>query len=70
MTDTDVVRHRPDAADGDPAPLVDWQLADELLAGAQAQGVANRPVYLAIGIAGEGVKGAWAGSATVVHRLL
>jgi putative transposase len=38
MTDTNVVRHRPDVPDGDP-PLVDEQLADELLARAQAQGV-------------------------------
>jgi transposase-like protein len=38
MTDTDVVRHRRDVPDGDP-PLVDEQLADELLARAQAQGV-------------------------------
>jgi len=38
MIDTNVVRHRPDVPDGDP-PLVDEQLADELLARAQAQGV-------------------------------
>jgi putative transposase len=37
MTDTEVVPRRPDRADGDP-PLVDEQLADELLGRAQAQG--------------------------------
>jgi hypothetical protein len=37
MTDTDVVPRKSDRPDGDP-PLVDDQLADELLARAQAQG--------------------------------
>jgi putative transposase len=37
MSDTEVVPRRPDRPDGDP-PLVDEQLADELLARAQAQG--------------------------------
>jgi putative transposase len=37
MTDTEVVPRKPDRPDGDP-PLVDEQLADELLARAQAQG--------------------------------
>jgi putative transposase len=37
MTDTDVVPGKPDRAGGDP-PLVDEQLADELLERAQAQG--------------------------------
>src|SRR5690349_10944672 len=37
MTDTEVVPRGPDRADGDP-PLVDGQLADELLGRAQAQG--------------------------------
>jgi hypothetical protein len=37
MCDTEVVPRRPDRPDGDP-PLVDEQLADELLARAQTQG--------------------------------
>jgi transposase-like protein len=37
MTDTEVVPRKPDRRDGDP-PLVDEQLADELLGRAQAQG--------------------------------
>jgi hypothetical protein len=37
MTDTQVVRRKPDRLDGDPA-LVDEQLADELLARAQELG--------------------------------
>ena len=37
MSDTEVVPRKPDRAEGDP-PLVDEQLADELLARAQAQG--------------------------------
>jgi putative transposase len=37
MTDTEIVPRRPDRPDGEP-PLVDQQLADELLARAQAQG--------------------------------
>lgn len=37
MSDTEVVPRKPDRLDGDP-PLVDEQLADELLARAQAQG--------------------------------
>jgi CxxC motif-containing protein (DUF1111 family) len=37
MTDTEVVRGKPDRVDGDP-PLVDEQLADDLLARAQEQG--------------------------------
>jgi hypothetical protein len=37
MSDTEVVHRGPDRPDGGP-PLVDEQLADELLARAQAQG--------------------------------
>jgi hypothetical protein len=41
MTDTEVVSGRPDRPDGDP-PLVDEQLADELVTRAQEQGAELR----------------------------